>query len=70
MDLATKIFKKAAKKYGARLTHRQVDSVIRKSEFATLVDKMTRKYLKSMLLSFERNGNDSLKAIQIEIARR
>lgn len=69
MDLATKIFKKAAKKYGARLSHRQVDSVIRKSEFSAQVDRVTRKYLKSILLTYERNGNDAIKAVKLEVVK-
>ena len=60
LELAIIIFEKAAKKYGVKLTHNKVDSVIRRSEFATHVDKLARKYLKSIILNFERNGGDTV----------
>lgn len=66
LELAIIIFEKAAKKYGAKLIHNKVDSVIRRSQFANQVDKVTRKYLKSLIISFERNGNDAAQAIQLE----
>ena len=66
LELAIIIFEKAAKKYGAKLIHNKVDSVIRRSQFANQVDKVTRKYLKSLIISFERNDNDAAQAIQLE----
>ena len=59
-DLARRIFEKAATKYGSKLSHRQVDSIIRKSEFGNQVDKLTRKFLKALLINFERNGGDAV----------
>ena len=51
------------------MTHRQVDSIIKRSDRAAEVDKMTRKVLKSLLLLFEKNGGDAAKAIQKETIR-
>ena len=69
LELATLIFEKAAKKYGAKLTRNKVDSVIRRSQYAEQVDKVTRKYLKSLIISFERNGNDSMQAIKLALVK-
>ena len=69
LELASFIFEKAAKKYGAKLTHNKVDSVIRRSEFANQTDKVTRKYLKSLIINFERNGNDAIQAIKLEMVK-
>lgn len=69
LELATVIFEKAAKRYGAKLTHNKVDSVIRRSEFAGHVDKGTRKYLKSIIINFERNGGDAIQAIKLEMVK-
>lgn len=69
LELATVIFEKAANKYGAKLTNNKVDSVIRRSEFAGHVDKVARKYLKSIIINFERNGGDAIQAIKLEMVK-
>lgn len=69
LDIACRIFKWAAQKYGSKLNHKQTDSVIRRSEYAGNTDKETRKFLKSILLNFERNGADPERAIKLEIVK-
>ena len=63
------IFQKAVQKFGSKLSHRQLDFVIRKSEFGPQVDRWSRARLKSMLYNYERTNFDAKKAIQLEIVK-
>lgn len=69
LELAKTIFEKAVKKYGTKMNHRQVDSLIKRSEFRDQVERSTRKRLKSMVYNYERNGYDAAKAIKLEVVK-
>ena len=43
--------------------------MIKRSEHSTQVDKEGRKYLKSILVNFERNGGDAVKAVKLELVK-
>ena len=69
LDLAQNIFRKAVKKYGLNIQQKQVDSIIKRSEYGSQVDKDARKLIKSLILNFIHNGGDAEKAIQLEFVK-
>ena len=51
------------------MNHRQVDSLIKRSELKDQVDRSTRKRLKSLIYNYERNGFNAAKAIKLEVVK-
>ena len=57
------------KKYGQKVSQKQVDSIIRRSEYANQVEKVTRKLLRSLIVNYENNGHDAERAVQLEFIK-